>query len=131
MEQLKKLDRSVFTEEQRIQFQFMDDRTVRLFSDSPWPQFAMDYAEEVGGTDATLPLVMVYSPYDFFTELIGIANKVWNDYINSQTEIEMKNHGGHENLPADFQLTLNTIELEARELAQEEIKKYVHEKLIV
>lgn len=120
------IDKSKFSADEKTMFRQLNPKTIQLFYSSIWPKFAYQYLEETN-KDYLNKLDLFLDTQEFYDDVATIGKESYTLYLNTQIDAEKEKY--EEILPQNFQGIVNTIKLEASEVAQGEIKKYIEERI--
>lgn len=119
------IDKTKFTSREKIIFRQLNPSVIQLFYSSEWPLFAYEYLEEFN-KDFLDTLELFLNVNAFYQEIERIGRESYTTYLEEQQKTILNDRTI---IVDDIQKHINTLKLEAREIAQNDIKTYISEKI--
>lgn len=116
-----------YTEEEWEIYKDLKPETIKLFQETRWPRYAYDYLSEINvGLLIEKKTLGVID--EFYLEVADIGEEAYQTYRRAQLVNEIDAIDDKlEDFPQDFYKIANTIQSQAREVAQGEIRNYLDE----
>lgn len=124
------INKTEWTENEEKMMGNLNPETISLFFESWIPKFAYEYLEEIDNEYLEGILYLFGDTHEFYSEAVRVGEDTYFSHLRSfKEEFGIRDSNGeivNTTRPKNYNKLLNTQKLEAREIAREEVKKFIH-----